>query len=117
MSRGKRNFDELENGLNKLFISAYDGHEDVQKFHKIRIAAKLNESQVVIRDRSLPLEKDFGLTISNRAGMLKNAVHKILPLNKKLNHNNYYRILTSLPPSLKNHTPHPQKSPHPSPRP
>ena len=84
----------FENGLNKLFISAYDGHEDVQKFHKIRIAAKLNESQVVIRDRSLPPEKDFGLTISNRSGMLKNAGHKILPLEKKLNHPCYYPSYT-----------------------
>ena len=46
----------------------------------MRIAANLDKNQVVIRDRSLPPEKDFGLTISNRSGMLKNAEHKILPL-------------------------------------
>ena len=84
----------FDNGLNKLFISAYDGYEDVEKFDKIRISAKLSKNQVVIRDRSLPPEKDFGLTISNRAGMLKNAEHKISPLEKKLNHPCYYPSYT-----------------------
>jgi len=79
-----------ESGLNKLFISVYDGPEDVKKFIKMRSEAKLTNEEVIIRDRSLPPEKDFGLTISNRAGMLKNAEHKILPLNKKLNHPCYY---------------------------
>ena len=76
----------FQSGLNKLFISVYDGPEDVKKFIKMRSEAKLANGEVIIRDRSLPPEKDFGLTISNRAGMLKNAEHKILPLNKKLNH-------------------------------
>lgn len=80
----------FQSGLNKLFISVYDGPEDVKKFIKMRSEAKLTNEEVIIRDRSLPPEKDFGLTISNRAGMLKNAVHKILPLNKKLNHPCYY---------------------------
>tara|TARA_Y100000590_G_scaffold470736_1_gene669019 strand:- start:14493 stop:15404 length:912 start_codon:yes stop_codon:yes gene_type:complete len=84
----------FESGLNKLFISVYDGHEDVVKFNKIRNIAKLTKTQVVIRDRSLPPEKDFGLTISNRAGMLKNAGHKILPLEQKLNHACYYPSYT-----------------------
>jgi radical SAM protein with 4Fe4S-binding SPASM domain len=80
----------FQSGLNKLFISVYDGPKDVKKFIKMRSKAKLTNEEVIIRDRSLPPEKDFGLTISNRAGMLKNAVHKILPLNKKLNHSCYY---------------------------
>ena len=80
----------FQSGLNKLFISVYDGPEDVKKFIKMRSEANLTNEEVIIRDRSLPTEKDFGLTISNRAGMLKNAAHKILPLNKKLNHPCYY---------------------------
>ena len=80
----------FKSGLNKLFISVYDGPEDVKKFIKMRSETNLTDEEVVIRDRSLPPEKDFGLTISNRAGMLKNAVHKILPLNKKSNHPCYY---------------------------
>ncbi len=56
----------------------------------MRSEAKLTNEEVIIRDRTLPIEKDFGLTISNRSGMLKNAAHKILPLNKKSNHPCYY---------------------------
>ena len=80
----------FQSGLNKLFISVYDGSEDVKKFIKMRSEAKLTNEEVIIRDRTLPIEKDFGLTISNRSGMLKNAAHKILPLNKKSNHPCYY---------------------------
>ena len=84
----------FESGLNKLFISVYDGPEDIKKFNDIRLSANLSHEKVVIRDRSLPSEKDFGLTISNRAGMLKNAEHKILPLKKKLDHPCYYPSYT-----------------------
>ena len=84
----------FESGLNKLFISVYDGPQDVKKFEKMRTEAKLTEDEVIIRDRSLPKDKDFGLTISNRAGMLKNAEHKIMPLKKKLEHPCYYPSYT-----------------------
>jgi len=80
----------FESGLNKLYISVYDGPNDVLKFKKMREDAKMTKEQVIIRDRSLPAEKDFGLTISNRSGMLKNAEHKIMPLDKKMEHPCYY---------------------------
>ena len=70
----------------RLFISVYDGDEDVKKFIKIRSEARLSKEKVVIRDRSLSSDKDFGLTISNRAGMLENAEHTIMPLKKKMEH-------------------------------
>ena len=40
----------------------------------------LNKEQFVIRHRYYSEEKDFGLTISNRAGMMKNAEYNIQPL-------------------------------------
>ena len=91
ISRLKKLFN---NGLDRLFVSVYDGIDDVKKFIKIRHDCGLNEKQVVIRDRSLSSKQDFGLTISNRAGMLKNAEHKILPLKKSLNHPCYYPSYT-----------------------
>ncbi len=84
----------FKSGLDKLFISVYDGSEDMKKFKNLRLKANLSEEQVVIRDRSLSSEKDFGLTISNRAGMLENAEHKILPLKEKLQHPCYYPSYT-----------------------
>ena len=66
----------FEAGLSTLLISVYDGPEDMIKFQKLVDEAKLLPSQYVIRNRYMPPEDDFGLTISNRSGMLKNAIHK-----------------------------------------
>ena len=35
--------------------------------------AKLETHQFVIRNRYLPPEKDFGITISNRGGLMENG--------------------------------------------
>ena len=45
---------------------------------------ELKESQFVIRHRYFNEDKDFGLTISNRTGMMKNAEYKIMPLQEEL---------------------------------
>ena len=84
----------FNSGLNRLFISVYDGLKDVEKFKKMRSKTSLSKRQVVIRDRSLSSAKDFGLTISNRAGMLENAEHSIMPLEKKMQHPCYYPSYT-----------------------
>lgn len=72
-------------GLDKILISAYDGYEDVIKFQKLVDECGLNEAQYIIRDRSLPEEKDFGITLSNRSGMMENAEFKIPNLKNPLN--------------------------------
>ena len=61
---------------------------------QLRKKSKLGENQVVIRNRYLPPEQDFGITMSNRSGMLKNAEHKVMPLKKKLEHPCYYPSYT-----------------------
>ena len=67
----------FESGLSTLLISVYDGPEDMLKFKKMVKEAGLSPEQYVIRNRYMSAEDDFGLTISNRSGMLKNAEHKI----------------------------------------
>jgi len=84
----------FDSGLDKLSISVYDGPESLEKFIELRKESKLSEKQVVIRNRYLPEDQDFGITMSNRSGMLKNAEHKIMPLTKKLNHPCYYPSYT-----------------------
>ena len=84
----------FNSGLNRLFISVYDGPKDIKKFIKIRSKTQLNDKQVVIRDRSFTSKKDFGLTISNRAGMLENAEYTMMPLKKKMEHPCYYPSYT-----------------------
>jgi radical SAM protein with 4Fe4S-binding SPASM domain len=67
----------FDNGLDKILISAYDGKEDVIKFQNMVDKLKLKKDQYIIRDRSLSEEFDFGITLSNRAGMMENAEYKI----------------------------------------
>ena len=72
------------NGLDKILISAYDGKEDVKKFEEMVFKCELNSDQYIIRDRSLPEEEDFGITLSNRSGMMENAEFKIPKLKSPL---------------------------------
>ena len=77
-------------GLDTVLISVYDGPEDVKKFEKMCREADLRKDQYVIRHRDFNEDKDFGLTISNRAGMMKNAEYKIMPLKKESKAKCYY---------------------------
>ena len=67
----------FDNGLDKILISVYDGKEDVIKFQNMIDKLNLKKDQYIIRDRSLSEEYDFGITLSNRAGMMENAEYKI----------------------------------------
>ena len=72
-------------GLSKILISVYDSEEDAIKFEKMCKDAGLNQEQYIIRRRYLPESQDFGITLSNRAGSMKNAEYKIKPLEKAFN--------------------------------
>ena len=72
-------------GLSKILISVYDSEEDAIKFEKMCKDAGLNQEQYIIRRRYLPESQDFGITLSNRAGSMKNAEYKIKPLDKAFN--------------------------------
>lgn len=75
----------FEAGLNTLLISVYDGPEDAQRLRGLCADAGLKEGEhFVIRDRWLPPEQDFGITISNRGGMLENAEHSRPALKEPL---------------------------------
>lgn len=80
----------FKSGLSTLLISVYDGPEDMVKFKKLVKEAKLLESQYVIRNRYMSAEDDFGLTISNRSGMLENAEYKIPSTKEPLKENCTY---------------------------
>ena len=90
----KRLIKLFENGLDVLLISVYDSKEDADKFEKLCINSGLNENQYVIRHRYYSEEKDFGITLSNRAGMMNNADFSIKSLNEPLNSPCYYPSYT-----------------------
>ena len=72
----------FSSGLSTLLISVYDGPDDMQKFQELCKEANLNKNQYVVRNRYLPPEQDYGITMSNRGGLMKNAVHSVKPLAK-----------------------------------
>ena len=72
----------FESGLSTILISVYDGKEDEEKFIEMCNSSGLKKENFVIRNRYLPPEQDFGLTLSNRGGMMKDAEYSIKPLVK-----------------------------------
>lgn len=82
------NFNRLkklfQNGLNKILISVYDSKDDADKFEHLCKSANLKPNQYIIRHRYLSQENDFGITLSNRAGLMENAEFKINSLKEPL---------------------------------
>ncbi len=87
---GKRLKKIYNSGLDRLQISLYDGIDQHKKFIKLGKKLKLKNNRYILRARYLPEEKNFGITLSNRGGMLKNAEYKILPTKETLKKKCFY---------------------------
>lgn len=74
----------FEKGLNKILISAYDGKEEADKLEQLCINAKLKREQYIVRHRYYTEDEDFGITLSNRSGLMENAEFKIEGLKEPL---------------------------------
>jgi len=71
-------------GLNKLLISAYDSKEEADELESLCKKANLNSTQFIVRRRYLSESEDFGITLSNRSGLMENAEFKINSLKEPL---------------------------------
>ena len=80
-SRLKRLFDK---GLDTLLISVYDGKEEADAFEALCRSVGLRDDQFIIRKRYLPREQNFGITLSNRAGLMGGAEFAIPALAEPL---------------------------------
>jgi len=58
-------------GLDNLRISLYDGPEQVENFTLMMNKCNLNNEQIILRPRYLTEEESFGMTLSNRAGVVE----------------------------------------------
>ncbi len=79
-----------DHGLDRMLISLYDGEEQYLRFKNLGEQLRLSNYQYVLRKRYLPEEQDFGITLSNRGGMLENSEFKIPKTQKKLNSKCFY---------------------------
>ena len=74
----------FQSGLNRILISAYDGKEDADRLEDLCKSANLSSDQYIVRHRYYSEEKDFGITLSNRSGLMENAEFKIKSLAEPL---------------------------------
>jgi radical SAM protein with 4Fe4S-binding SPASM domain len=81
LKRLKKLFDS---GLNKILISAYDGKKESDKLEDLCIQANLSEKQYIVRHRYYSEDQDFGITLSNRSGLMVDAEFKIDALKEPL---------------------------------
>ncbi len=71
-------------GLNKILISAYDGKKEAIELESLCKKANLDENQFIVRHRYLTESEDFGITLSNRSGLMENAEYQIKTLSAPL---------------------------------
>ena len=90
----KRTKKLFESGLSVLLISAYDGPEQVSNFKSMMNRINIDERKFVIRNRYYSEDKDFGITLSNRAGNLVKSEFKIPPLKQPLSKRCNYPFYT-----------------------
>jgi len=74
----------FKSGLNRILISAYDGKEEAKKLEDLCLEANLNIEQYIVRHRYYSEDQDFGITLSNRSGLMEKAELKIEKLKEPL---------------------------------
>jgi len=80
----------FESGLSTLLISIYDGKKEADNMKKMLDKAGIAETKYKIRHRYLSENDSFGITLSNRSGMMENAEYKIKALSEPLKKPCYY---------------------------
>jgi radical SAM protein with 4Fe4S-binding SPASM domain len=83
-------------GLDTLLISMYDGPEQELQFQSIVTESGVSADKVVLRKRWLPPEEHYGITLSNRAGMIElpqAGVGKLTEPLKRACHYPFYQVL------------------------
>ena len=84
----------IDSGLSTLLISVYDGKQDAERFQGMCENAGLEGHQFVIRHRYLAPDQDYGITMSNRGGMMDSTEHVRLALEESLCESCFYLSYT-----------------------
>jgi radical SAM protein with 4Fe4S-binding SPASM domain len=84
----------FSSGLDTILVSIYDSEVDATNMQKLLLDSGLKEHQFKVRHRYLPENKNFGITLSNRSGMMKNAKYPIPSLNQPIDQPCYYPSYT-----------------------
>ena len=68
-------------GTSKLIISMYDGKHQIDEYNKLFKEANIDETKYILRDRWYTEEDDYGVKLTNRAGVLNSS--KVLENHKQ----------------------------------
>ena len=79
-----------ESGLDKIYINLYDNADQIDHFENLFKKTKVNQNFWKLRPHWLGSEKDFGLILNNRSGMLVNPNEDYLPIKDVINSPCYY---------------------------
>ena len=77
-------------GLDTLLISMYDSPDQEAFFTNMKNEVGLSDKQIVLRKRWLPPEEHYGITLSNRAGMIDLPAAGMGPLTTALKQPCFY---------------------------
>ncbi|PLY10507.1 MAG: hypothetical protein C0626_05900 [Arcobacter sp.] len=73
--------DLYNSGVSKIIISMYDGAHQIDEFNNLFSKAGISPSQYILRDRWYTKEDNYGVKLTNRAGVLNN--NQIIDNNKQ----------------------------------
>ncbi len=76
----------FENGLDIMIVSLYDGAHQIDHFKKIFKDAGISEDSYILRDRWYSLEVDYGVKLTNRAGVVTAGNQAVVDPNKPCNY-------------------------------
>ncbi len=83
--------DLFKSGLTNLYINAYDGPEQIEKFEEIILESGINKKNFFIRPHWEGYHKDWGLFLNNRSGMVQFAENEYLkPIKKEIKRKCFY---------------------------
>lgn len=80
----------FEAGLDALLISMYDGPHQIPRFEAMMREVGVKAERVILRERYLPPEEQFGINLTNRAGMVTMPTLNVQALAEPLQHPCYY---------------------------
>ena len=85
--------DLFENGLDIIVVSMYDGPHQIEDFKKIFKDANIQDNLYILRDRWYTIEEDYGVKLTNRAGVATEGNQSLVDMYRPCNYPFYSVML------------------------
>lgn len=91
----QKNLNKLHKaGLDALLVSCYDGAHQIEELNCLVLSSEMPLEKVVFRNRWGTEEENFGISLSNRGGLMKSAEFVIGDISKPISQPCYYPAYT-----------------------